>query len=219
MLIHAAQSNRMPVIRAIATLAILAGVIFAPVPFPFKVPLFALAAVVYVRMETGGFEAIGLTRPASQRSTLFWAVLAAALAIFGIGDIAAPAIEWALGIEPDYSGYGALEGNLPAALKLIGYAMFSAAIAEEIVYRGFLLHAFRSYLGSSRLAAAASVVIAAALFAFPHHAQGPVGLSMVFLTGVLFGVIYLRSGRNLYAVMLAHAMVDIWGVTNLYLGT
>ena len=35
---------------------------------------------------------------------------------------------------------------------------------------------------------------------------------------MIFGWVFFQSGRNLWAVMLAHALVDAWGVTMLYLG-
>lgn len=207
-----------PLARLLIAAAIIVPAIFVPIPFPFKVPLVAALALVVAWPQTGGLACVGLKLPRRLVPTLLWALGGTVLVIVGIGKIVSPLIEWLAGIEPDYSSYGALEGNLEAALTLLGYAMFSAAIAEEIVYRGFLLDQLSAIFGNSTAAGTAAVVLGGIVFALPHAPQGLVGMTTVALTGMIFGAIFFRSGRNLWAVMLAHAFVDIWGVTMLYLG-
>lgn len=51
-----------------------------------------------------------------------------------------------------------------------------------------------------------------------HASQGVSGVLLTGLVGAVFGYAYLRSNRNLWALILAHGLVDTWGVTTLYLG-
>jgi len=44
------------------------------------------------------------------------------------------------------------------------------------------------------------------------------GIVLTGIVGSLFGYVYLRSGLHLGAMMLAHGLIDSWGVTTLYLG-
>lgn len=208
----------LPIARLLLTVAIIVPAIIAPIPFPYKVPLFAALALVVTWMQTGGLSTAGLRLPRRLGPTLLWALLGAVLVIVVVARILSPVIEWMAGIETDYSGYGELEGNLGAAATLLGYALFSAAIAEEIVYRGFLLDQISGIFDSSLFGKVVAVVFGGIIFALPHSPQGLVGMTTVALTGMIFGWIFFQSGRNLWAVMLAHALVDIWGVSMLYLG-
>ncbi|MAF27803.1 MAG: CPBP family intramembrane metalloprotease [Croceicoccus sp.] len=207
-----------PVVRVLVAALIVGGGMFAPIPFPFKVPILAALALIVVWLETGGLAAAGLRRPARWSATFAWALLGAVLIVVGIGEIVLPLIEKAAGIEPDYSGYGALKGNLKAVLTMIAFAMVSAAIAEEIVFRGYLLHVLTSLLGEGRGAKAISVIVSAAVFAVPHYEQGPIGMVTVFLTGLILGWLFFQTRRNLFALIIAHGLVDIWGLGSLYFG-
>lgn len=186
-------------------------------PFPWRVPLVGVLALLLVRLETGSLAPAGVA-PASWKQTFAWGIGATLICVVVIGRGISPLVEWLLDIKPDYSGYGALEGNLPLVATLLAKAMLSAAIGEEIVYRGFLLHQLRKLLGESRTGLWVAILLGAAIFALPHHEQNIAGMLTVFLTGALLGWVFFRSGRNLWAVMLAHALIDIWGVSTLYLG-
>jgi membrane protease YdiL (CAAX protease family) len=75
------------------------------------------------------------------------------------------------GVEIDYSGYSALRGNLPLVMSLGAGALLSAALGEEIVFRGFLLDQLASLTGKRPWRLAAAVVAAAALFGYAHANQ------------------------------------------------
>lgn len=199
-------------------MAIIVPAILVAIPFPYKVPLFAALALLVTWLQTGGLSTAGLRIPRRLGPTLLWALLGAALVIIVVARLLSPVIEWMAGVETDYSSYGALEGNFEAAAKLLGSALVSAAIAEEIVYRGFLLDQIAGIFDGSLFGKVVAVVFGGIIFAIPHSPQGIAGMASVAFTGMIFGWIFFRSGRNLWALMLAHALVDIWGVSRLYLG-
>ena len=79
----------------------------------------------------------------------------------------------------------------------------TAGVAEEIVYRGYLIW----YLGQF-MPEALAVPGAAAVFTLGHLYQSPKSAAKVFLLALVFGVLYVWSGA-LWPVMVAHAMVDL----------
>lgn len=207
-----------PLTRIAVVVAILLLAYFRWLPMPWRQPAVALLAMLWIRVETGGLAAMGLRSPVSARGTLGWSLLAALIVIGLVTPFVEPLLNALTGTQADYSGYGALVGNLPAALSLIGKAMVSAAIGEELIYRGFLLHQLSALFGGGRVASLAAVAVGGAVFGLAHAGQGLVGVLLTGITGALFGALYFASGRNLWAMILAHALVDIWGVGTLYFG-
>lgn len=205
-------------VRAVLTTALVLAAIFAPIPFPFKVPTLAAIALVWGWLEHRSLAPLGLAFPFAPRSTLLWAAVGAVTVILVVGKLILPMLEWIFSAGADYSGYGALKGNAEVAFRLWLYAMFSAAIAEEIVYRGFLLNQLSALLPEGPWSRWAAIVLGAGAFAVPHYTQGIVGVISVALVGILFGWIFFRSERNLWSLILAHAVVDTWGLYSLYRG-
>jgi membrane protease YdiL (CAAX protease family) len=142
--------------------------------------------------------------------------LAVAVIVFG------QALELLIGVlletRSDLGGYGALAGNVDAALKLLALALTSAAIGEEILSRGFLLHQLTAILGEGAAKRWVAIIVGGVIFGAAHFMQGPIGMITTGLTGIIFGWAWFRSERNLWAMMLAHALVDSFGITMLYLG-
>jgi len=78
----------------------------------------------------------------------------------------------------------------------------TAGVAEEIVYRGYLIW----YLAHS-MPEPLAVPCAAAVFTLGHLYQSPKSAAKVFLLALVFGGLYVWSGA-LWPVMVAHAMID-----------
>lgn len=81
------------------------------------------------------------------------------------------------------------------------------AVAEETIFRGYLILRFRALTGST----AQAVLYSAAVFAIGHGYEGASGIATVALMGGLFAVIYLWRG-NLIAAMAIHFLQDFVGV-------
>lgn len=209
---------RHPLVRAGVIALVLALCYLRWAPSIVRLPAIALLSLAWMRIETGGFARIGLAWPVDARATLRWALLITLIITVLITPVIEPWLTRLSGEEVDYSGYGPLLGNLSLALGLLGKAMLSAVIAEEVIFRGFLLHQLQALLGTARWVAPLVVVLGAVAFGVAHSAQGAVGMIVTGLAGAVAGAVYLASGRNLWATMLAHALVDIWGVGTLYYG-
>ena len=80
----------------------------------------------------------------------------------------------------------------------------SAGVCEEIVFRGWLLSVLHTPLG---LAGTGLIVVAAACFGIAHAYQGPAGVVLTGIAGVVFCVLYAATG-GLLVPMVLHAVVD-----------
>jgi membrane protease YdiL (CAAX protease family) len=88
-----------------------------------------------------------------------------------------------------------------AAIALL--AVLLAPLAEEVLFRGFLLPPLRRLLGFRAAAAATSL-----LFALLHP---PMDRAAIFVLGYALAVAYERSG-SLRAPLAAHAANNAWGI-------
>ncbi|MGF7146425.1 hypothetical protein FHS96_000034 [Sphingomonas zeicaulis] len=196
--------------------ALLIALLFGPLNIPYRVLVLAFAALIWVLLEARELRPIGLGR---QRlvPTLMWGG-GVAIGVVAAGLVYDILIEKLMGVHSDLSGYGALAGNAEAALKLLGLALTSAAFGEEILFRGFLLYQLSELLGTSARSRWIAILLGGALFGLGHFIQGANGIITTGLVGVVFGWAWFRSGRNLWAMILAHALIDSFGIGMLYLG-
>jgi membrane protease YdiL (CAAX protease family) len=206
-----------PAVRLIVIAAIVGLSIVNWIGFPWRIPLVALLAMAVVLAETGTTAPMGLRWPLPWRATLAWA-FGLALAAIALSTALEPIFERFTSVEIDYSGSGALRDNLPLLMRLGAGALLSASLGEEIVFRGFLLHQLASLVGPRPWRLAAAVLAAAALFGSAHANQELPGVLLTGTLGALFGAAFFASGRNLAALILAHALVDAWGLFTLYRG-
>ncbi len=167
-----------------------------------------LVAWLWLRREDRLWQAIRLEAPANWRSTLIWALggTIGTITIFTFGAQLTELI--GLG-TPDPSFVLDLVTESPAmfALWIVAVAWFAAGFGEEVLYRGFLMDRLER-LSGLRSRPWAVLVIQALLFGLPHAYQGWGGMVVTAMVGLLFGWIRNRMGGNLWAVIIAHALVD-----------
>ena len=116
------------------------------------------------------------------------------------------------------SAYGPLEGNLELVTDLWWKAMISAAIAEEIFYRGYTFFVLERMFGNGKMQRILIVLATAVYFGMSHSFQGIIGVLGITLTAIVLGGAYYLSRKNLYAIILAHALIDTWALFSLYKG-
>lgn len=206
--------NRMPV--RLFAIALMFGLLFAPITIPYRVLLLACAALFWTFLEARSLAPLGLGRH-GLTETLIWGVLLA-IGVTALGQITEPVLNWLFGIKSDLSGYGALKGNAELALKLLAFALTSAAFGEEVLFRGFLMHQLTAILGTSDRVRWGIVGASGTLFGLAHSIQGPAGIISTGLVGIILSWAWFRSGLNLWALILAHALIDSFGIALLYLG-
>jgi len=102
---------------------------------------------------------------------------------------------------PVFAPEGALEIALAFVLVVV------VAIAEETIFRGYLIHRFRTLSGSLPLAIAGSSL----LFAMGHAYQGASGLIAVGVIGVFLALVYTWR-KTLVAVTTMHFLQNFIGI-------
>jgi membrane protease YdiL (CAAX protease family) len=183
-----------------------------------KTPFLLLVAWISLRLRGSGWRAAGLN--VDHR----W------LALLGIGFAAGIAF-WAFeffvenpllyrltGSYPDLDIFRELVGNVRLLLILIALNLVLAAFGEELVWRGYALPRVAEMLGDSRVAWVVSILAVNAAFGLAHLYQGESGIVQATVQGVLLGVLYLVTGRNLLAPIAAHFMANNCDFVTIYLG-
>ena len=89
---------------------------------------------------------------------------------------------------------------------------------KEISYRGYLLARAADIAGRSTLAYWIALIPMSVLYGYGHFYKGPSGMVDLGIAGLILGVAYLLSGRNLWVAVLAHGFIDTFGIVTLYFG-
>jgi len=110
--------------------------------------------------------------------------------------------------QPDLELFRALRGDVKWTLLAIAGAWTLAAFGEEMVYRGYLMNRVADLMKQTRWAWIVSLIVVHVGFGMAHAYQGITGIIDEGLAGFLFGVVYLRNGRNLAVPIIAHGIGD-----------
>lgn len=176
---------------------------------------------VGLRVRGQGWNHLGLGRPAGGwrgRGRIILqsvAVFVAASAVFIIGSmIMAPLVGSA---GPDMDGYNYLQGNLPMLLVALVGVWVVSSFGEEVLYRGFLITRLETMGGGGRKATILAVAVSSVVFGLVHFDWGIVGIVQTTLMGLALAIAFLKLGRNLWVLVLAHAYMDTLLLVQLYL--
>lgn len=185
----------------------------------FAAPLGMLAevgaALGFIALRGERFTQFGF-RSARLWSCLFFPILVLAIAI-AIYLYLEPLLEARFG-PIDFSVFDPLEGDTALFIFFLVVAWIGAAFGEEVVYRGFIMTRMAQVFGANASGWTIAVILQAILFGLTHAYQGPVGMIEVGLIAAVLGVVYLMSGRSLWPAVLAHGVLDTFGLTDFYLG-
>lgn len=188
------------------------ALVLAPI-LGMAVPL--AAATAFLRRQGLGWRDLGFWQPMPPGRFVAFTLGTFVTVIVVTSFIITPLLR-ALGAPPMDASLlaNAIEDDTTSYLLfLIPVAWGSAAFGEELLLRGFVLHRFSALAGTGT-----GVVLQAVLFALGHAYQGVTGMANLFVVGLIFGIAYLRAGRNLWPVIAAHGLIDTVSLTLLYLG-
>lgn len=181
-------------------------------------PYLLLFAWLMLRSRSLRWRDVGMTRPASwPRAVLLGIAVGVGYQYFSL-YVVEPLIARVTGVLPDVHLFAPLVGNTSYFLLSLVLAWTLAAFAEELVYRGYLMNRVADLAGGTRAAWLVSLVVSSALFGVAHLYQGASGMIAAGLVGAVTGALYLASGRNLWAPIIAHGVTDTVGFTLIFLG-
>lgn len=101
-----------------------------------------------------------------------------------------------------------IQGNVPYFLITI-LVVWVESFFEELQDRGFSLTRFEALFSKIPWSVVLGVIAQAAIFGYRHApSHGIAGAITVLIIGLVFGVAYVLSGRNLWALIIAHCFLN-----------
>jgi membrane protease YdiL (CAAX protease family) len=100
-----------------------------------------------------------------------------------------------------------LEARGPGELLLAFFLVVLVAVAEETIFRGYLLLRFRGL----KLSIAQAVLLSSAIFSLGHGYEGSAGVVTVGALGLVLALVYLWR-QSLVAPMVMHFLQDFTGI-------
>lgn len=185
---------------------------------PNEVPILVVLGLVSNRLWTVRWRVSAFCRPSSWRRTILIAVAAAILRVV-LGEFVIDPLTsrfWPPSVAP--SETSAISGHLANALLALLFVWTFAAFGEEFAYRHYLTSRAATAAGGSTAANWLAVVAVSILFGFGHYYKGPAGIVDSAVAGLILGAAYMLSGRNLWAPMLAHGLIDTCAVVFVFFG-
>jgi membrane protease YdiL (CAAX protease family) len=108
----------------------------------------------------------------------------------------------------DLHSFDRIRQHPKLAVMLIFKTMLAAGLCEEIIFRGTVLQRLRLLFGWSRSATVASVLLTAAIFSSFHWYQGPSGLLLTAILGLVDSLVYVCTGYRLIYSVILHLVYD-----------
>lgn len=206
---------------AVAELVVVALIFWADFRhhiFFSKTPYLVLLGWLSLRVRKLRWRDVGLSRFRNWKTTLGLGI-AAGLLLEGFElFVSQPILVKLLGKSPNFEDFRPLVGNLKVTLLFLVLAWLLAAFGEEMVYRGYLMNRVAGLFNRARRPWLISLIVVHVAFAAAHAYQGWTGAIDEGLMGLLLGVIYLRTGRNLAVPIVAHGITDSIDFVLMFLG-
>ncbi len=176
------------------------------------IPLALLAIWFISWLKQVGWSDFGLDRPKSWSKTIKMA-LVTVLIVQTVGFL-----QFTLSDSPpDLSSY--TQALTPwRLLVLIVISWTTAGFGEEIIWRGFFMKQIaRLFDEQKRSSWVIGLVLTSIVFGLVHYHQGPGGMLGTGFVGLVYGLVYLLSGRNLWVPIIAHGLTGSISFIVLYI--
>jgi len=163
---------------------------------------------------------VGLARPISWLRTVLLSFGTVAGAILLINVVTVIALNLpGLATEPaDISRFNPMEGNLLLFLGYLIATWTTITFGEEMLFRAFLTSQLAGIFGNTKVGWALGVIGSSVAFGLAHYQEGLVGMLTNGVVGLLFVLIYLRTGRNLWVTIIAHGLLNTLRFVFVFLG-
>jgi len=171
-----------------------------------ETPILFLFGWLSLWLRGMGWRAVGLKRPASWRRSLLPGI--AVGGVCQLFSLLLPLLVSLTGKPLDLSRFAPLRGNVFLLILMLARVWTLTVFWEELTNRGYLMNRVAELMGGSGMAWAVSLVVVSVLFGVGHVYQGASGAVAAALGGLVYGSLYLWTGRNLWAPIIAHGVFD-----------
>ena len=216
------HNNKLAIIGSILLVFFVGRIRFLfPDLYPLGVPLSLLAIWAIFWLKRVGWSDLGIFRPTSWPKVIVTGI-GTGILLQGIGIL-----QFKLGAPlPDISSFEQVKNNI---LMLLGGLLISwttAGFGEEVIWRGFIMKQFTRLFDENKNGQWVGLIISSILFGLIHAYQGIAGILYASIAGIIYGFIVLKSRRNLWTAIIAHATTDTiafiliynWDSVSLFLG-
>jgi len=159
------------------------------------------------------WKELGLRKPDNLWKTLGIAalILAATMISLVAFNIFIDHLPFSLGAdtssESAVSKFGNLKGNWTHFFLIIPFILLESML-EELLDRGFLMNWIEKLFSSTSLATVIAVILQAAIFGFRHSNDFSERSITVGIIGLIMGIAYMKFGRNLWPLIIAHCVLN-----------
>ncbi len=109
--------------------------------------------------------------------------------------------------ESSVSKFGNLKGNWVHFFLIIPFILLESML-EELLDRGFLMNWIEKLFSSTSFATVIAVILQAAIFGFRHSNDFSERSITVAIIGLIMGIAYVKFGRNLWPLIIAHCVLN-----------
>lgn len=109
--------------------------------------------------------------------------------------------------ESAVSKFGNLKGNWPRFFVIIFFIWVESTL-EELLDRGFLMNWFEKLFSTTSFATVIAVILQAVIFGFRHSYDFSARSISVGIIGLIMGIAYVKFGRNLWPLIIAHCVLN-----------
>jgi hypothetical protein len=170
-------------------------------------------AIWRMKVRNISWKNLGLSKPESIKKTLFVtigiliAIVLSIMAFEMIKDYLPFSIEQKNYSENSASKFGNLKGNWLLFFTIMP-AVLVESMLEELLDRGFLINWFERLFSSITFATILAVILQALIFGFRHSYDLSDRSIRVGLIGLIMGIAYVKFGRNLWPLIIAHCILN-----------
>jgi len=208
-------------IRILKDLGIIAFLVlfphFFPLPFYTYTVVCFLLVWMLLRKEGKTFKNIGLTKGGITVKAVVIAIVSAVAWVVLMQLIYIPIIKHLFSV-PDYTEYNFITKSVPTLLITIAAAWLIGGFYEEVLFRGYMPYLLEKRLFKSS-GLLPSVMATGLLFGLYHWQQGAFGIIAAALGGIFWGILYKKTGNNLWIPIFSHALFDTITLALIYSGT
>lgn len=156
---------------------------------------------------------LGLHKPKSFKKTIlvtggiFLGIVLSIMAFEMVKDYLPFSLEQKNYSESSVSKFGNLKGNWLLFFTIMP-AVLLESMLEELLDRGFLINWFEKLFSKTTIATILAVLLQAIIFGFRHSYDLSDRSVRVGLIGLIMGIAYVKFGRNLWPLIIAHCILN-----------
>ena len=166
-----------------------------------------------MRVRNVTWKELGLRKPKSFGKTLGVSALILATVMISLITFEIIKDHLPFSIAPDtspesaVSKFGDLNGNWLLFFAIIPMVLVESFL-EELLDRGFLINWLEHLFSKTSFATVIAVLLQAAIFGFRHSYDLSARSITVGIIGLIMGIAYVKFGRNLWPLIIAHCILN-----------